>query len=122
MNAPGHAHAIAIATHPHRIRVTFHGAVIADTRQALVLKEGQLPPAYYIPREDVRMAHLRRTTHGTHCPFKGDASYFSVCVDDRTAEHAVWTYEAPFEAVASIKQYVSFDRDKLNVTEEPENG
>ncbi len=118
MNAPGQAHAISIEKHPNRVRVTFNGAVIADTQRALVLKEGRLPPVYYIPREDVRMTHLQRTAHDTHCPFKGDASYCSVCVNDRTADHAAWTYDAPFESVRAIKQYVSFDNGTLDAIEE----
>ena len=118
MNAPGHPHAITIENNPNRVKVAFHGTVIADTTRALVLKEGPLPPATYIPREDVRMSHLRRTDHSTHCPFKGDASYFSVRVDDQVAENAVWTYETPIDAVAQIKDCLSFYKEKLDVREE----
>ena len=95
MTAPSHPHAITIERNPNRVQVTFNGTVIADTRRALVLREGPLPPAQYIPREDVTMDFLRPTTHSTHCPFKGDASYFTVSVDGKTAENAVWTYETP---------------------------
>ncbi len=119
MNVPSQAHAITIEKHPGRVRVTFHGTVIADTTQALVLKEGRLPPVRYISREDVRLSLLQRTNYGTHCPFKGDASYFSVCVGDQTADNAVWTYEAPLDAVAAIKRYVSFDGETMDVLDEP---
>ena len=118
MSAPGHPHAITIEKNPHRIKVAFHGTVIADTTRALVLKEGPLPPATYIPREDVQMSYLQRTDHSTHCPFKGDASYFSVHVDDQRADNAVWTYETPIDSVPQIKDYLSFYVEKLNVIEE----
>lgn len=118
MTAPSHPHAIAIERNPNRVQVTFNGTVIADTRRALVLREGPLPPAQYIPREDVTMDFLRPTTHSTHCPFKGDASYFTVSVDGKTAENAVWTYEAPLPAVADIKKYVAFYPDKMDAIQE----
>ena len=118
MTAPSHPHAITIERNPNRVQVTFNGTVIADTRRALVLREGPLPPAQYIPREDVTMDFLRPTTHSTHCPFKGDASYFTVSVDGKTAENAVWTYEAPLPAVADIKKYVAFYPDKMDAIQE----
>lgn len=118
MSAPGHAHAITIEKNPNRITVTFNGTVLADTQSALVLKEGPLPPANYIPREDVQMSYLQRTDHSTHCPFKGDASYFSVSVNGKTAENAVWTYEAPIDSVARIKDYVVFYPEKMDAIKE----
>lgn len=118
MSAPGHPHAIAIENNPNRVKVTFNGTVIAETTRALILKEGPLPPATYIPREDVRMSYLQRTDHSTHCPFKGHASYYSVRVDDQAADNAVWTYEAPLDSVAPIKDCLSFYKEKLEVSEE----
>ncbi len=118
MNAPSHPHAITIENNPNRVKVTFNGTVIADTRRALVLREGTLPPVHYIPREDVTMSYLRSTDHATHCPFKGDASYLTVSAEDRTAENAVWTYEAPYPAVADIKDHVAFYREKMDAIEE----
>ena len=118
MSAPGHAHAITIETNPNRLKVTLNGTVIADTQKALVLKEGSLPSVMYVPREDVHMSYLTRTNHSTHCPFKGDAAYFSVSVDGRTAENAVWTYETPIDSVAAIKDYVSFYPEKMDTIEE----
>ena len=118
MSAPGHPHAITVEKNPNRVKVSFHGTVIADTTQALVLKEGPLPPANYIPRRDVQMTYLRRTDHSTHCPFKGNAAYFSVRVGDQTADNAVWTYETPLDSVAEIKDCLSFYVEKLDVTEE----
>ena len=118
MSAPGHPHAISIEKNPNRLKVTFNGMVIADTRQALVLKEGPLPPANYIPREDVSMSYLQRTNHSTHCPFKGDASYFSVNANGRLVDNAVWTYETPIESVVQIKNYLVFYPDKMDNIEE----
>jgi len=118
MSAPGHAHAISIEKNSKRIKVIFNGTVIADTQKALVLKEGPIPPVNYIPREDVQMSYLQRTDHATHCPFKGDASYFSVSVDGKTEANAVWTYEAPIEAVAPIKDFVVFYPEKMDAIEE----
>jgi uncharacterized protein (DUF427 family) len=118
MTSPSHPHAITIERNPHRVQVMFNGAIIADTRQALVLREGPLPPAQYIPREDVTMSFLRPTTHSTHCPFKGDASYFSVSAGGKTAENAVWSYESPLLAVADIKDYVAFFPEKMDAVEE----
>lgn len=113
-----HPHAITIEQNPHRVKVSFGGTVIADTTQALVLKEGSLPPANYIPRSDVQMSYLQRTDHSTHCPFKGDASYFSVRVGDQIADNAVWAYENPIDSVAQIKDCLSFYVEKLGVSEE----
>ncbi len=118
MNMPNHPHAITIEKNPNRVKVTFNGTIIADTSQALVLREGPLPPVNYLPREDVKMSYLRSTDHATHCPFKGDASYFTVSVEDKTAENAVWTYEAPFASVAEIKNYVVFYPEKMDAIEE----
>ncbi len=122
MSAPSHPHAITIEKNPNRVKVSFNGTVIADTTQALVLKEGPLPPANYIPRRDVQMTYLRRTDHSTHCPFKGNAAYFSVRVGDQTADNAVWTYETPIDSVEEIKDCLSFYVEKLELSEEsPEN-
>lgn len=118
MTTPNHPHAITIDRNPTRVQVTFNGTVIADTRQALVLREGPLPPAQYIPQKDVKMEFLQPTTHSTHCPFKGDASYFTVSVNGKTAENAVWTYEAPLTAVAAIKDHVAFYPEKMDAIRE----
>lgn len=118
MSSSVHPHAITIKKNLHRITVKFNGATIADTRKALVLKEGPVPPMNYIPREDVQMSYLQRTNHSTYCPFKGDASYFSVSVNGKTTENAVWTYETPIDAVAQIKDYVAFYPEKMDTIEE----
>jgi uncharacterized protein (DUF427 family) len=101
-------HKVEFEPSPKRVRVTFGGEDIVDTTNALILYESRHVPVYYFPREDVAMERLAATDHSTHCPFKGDANYFSVVVDGKTAENAVWTYELPFDEVAGIKDYVAF--------------
>ena len=103
---------------PNRVTVTFNGTLVADTQHALVLREGPLPPVSYIPREDVVMSYLHKTDYTTHCPFKGDASYFTVSVKGRTEENAVWSYETPFSSVSAITGYVVFYLDKMDAIEE----
>ena len=103
-----------------RVRIEFNGARIADSSRALVLHETRLPPAYYFPGEDVRMDFLARTEHRTHCPFKGNASYWSVKVGDRVAENAVWAYEEPYREAEPVRGYLSFYRDKVSVVHEDE--
>ena len=93
-----------------RVRVTVNGEVIADSREAVELKEGNYPVAYYLPRKDVRMERLARTTHSTHCPFKGDASYFSLA---NGPENAVWSYERPYDEMMEIKGLLAFYPDKV---------
>src|SRR4051812_31407339 len=78
MKQPGPDHPITIAPNPKRVRVTLGGQVVAETARALVLREASYPPVQYIPREDAQMALLSRTAHRTHCPYKGDASYYTV--------------------------------------------
>jgi uncharacterized protein (DUF427 family) len=105
---------IDIRPEPKRVRVTLRGEVIADTADALALKEGSYPVVYYIPRKDVKMDRLARTTHSTHCPHKGDASYFSL--KDGPA-NAVWSYEQPKDGVAAIKGHLAFYPDKVDSIE-----
>lgn len=118
MKLPGPDHPISIARNPTRIRVTVGGRVVADTTRAVTLKETTLAPVHYIPREDTDMTLLTRTAHFTHCPYKGDASYYSVTVDGRTVENAVWSYEAPFPAMAEIEGRLAFYPRKVDSIEE----
>lgn len=111
---PGVDHPIAVSPEGARIRVLFGGRTIADTTRALTLKEARYPPVYYIPRADVDMALLTHTAHRTHCPYKGDASYFTISVDGRTAENAVWSYETPYPAVAGIKEHLAFYPNRVD--------
>ncbi|MGI9493282.1 MAG: DUF427 domain-containing protein, partial [Geminicoccaceae bacterium] len=99
---------------PKYVRIEFNGVTIADSAKVVVMRETRLPPVYYIPREDVRMDLLHRTELHTHCPFKGNASYWNLRVGDRIAENAVWSYEDPFEEAASVKGYVAFYWQKMD--------
>jgi uncharacterized protein (DUF427 family) len=94
-----------------RVRVTFNGEVIADSRDAIRLEEGDYPAVFYFPRKDVKMDRLTRTTHSTHCPFKGDASYFSLV---NGPENAVWSYEQPYDEMMAIKDLLAFYPDKVD--------
>jgi adenylate cyclase len=116
----GGDHWIRIETSRARARVEFNGVRIADSARALVLHETRLPPAYYFPVEDVRMDLLARTAHTTHCPFKGNASYWSVKVGDHVAENAAWAYEEPYREAEPVRGYLSFYRDKVSVLHERE--
>jgi uncharacterized protein (DUF427 family) len=118
MKIPGPDHPITIAKNDKRVRVTFAGHAIADTRRAFTLREASYKPVFYIPRSDADMSLLKRTDHQTHCPYKGDASYFSIVADGRSAENAVWTYEQPFPAVGEIKEYLAFYPDRVDAIEE----
>ena len=110
----GPDHPISIEPNPSRVVVKVGGKIIADTHNALTLREASYPPVQYIPRRDVDMAALLRSEHTTYCPFKGDASYYSIPAGGDRSLNAVWTYEAPFEAVAEIKDYVAFYPDRVD--------
>lgn len=99
---------IDTALHPKRVTVTWNGHVIAESTRAVVLTETRHNPVFYIPREDARMDVMERTQHRTHCPFKGDASYFSLVKDANCAENAVWSYETPIPDCAAIKEHLAF--------------
>jgi uncharacterized protein (DUF427 family) len=118
MKLPGPDHPIAIEPNPQRVRITWNGKVVADTTRALTLREAAYPPVQYIPRADVKMALLKRTDHSSHCPYKGDASYYNIEQDGQRAENAVWSYEAPYDAMASIKGYLAFYPNRVSSIEE----
>jgi uncharacterized protein (DUF427 family) len=111
---PGPEHPISIDANPSRVVVRVGGKVIADTQNALTLREASYPGVQYIPRRDVDMAALKRSEHTTYCPYKGDASYYSIPAGGDRSLNAVWTYERPFESVAQIKEYVAFYPDRVD--------
>lgn len=117
MKIPGPEHPITIDPSARRVRVVFGGETIADSTEALTLHEASLAPVLYIPRSDVDMARLERTSRSTHCPYKGDAAYYTIRAGGRLAESAVWTYEHPYEAVASIAGRLAFYRDRVDILE-----
>src|SRR6266403_411078 len=117
MKLPGPDHPITIAANPKRVRVSTGGVVIADTTSALTLKEASYPAVNYVPRKDANMALLARTERVTHCPYKGDANYFSIAANGKTIENAIWTYETPFPAMAEISGHLAFYPDKVRIEE-----
>jgi len=118
IKVPGPDHPISIERNPNRIVVTVASQVVADTRDALTLREAGYPAVHYIPRKDVDMALLERTEHATYCPYKGDCSYFSVPRGGDRSRNAVWTYEAPYPAVTLIKDHIAFYPDRVDAIEE----
>ncbi len=110
-------HTVRIKANLNRVRAAFAGRVIADTRKALTVLETGCRPVLYFPRADVEMSYLTKTDHHTRCPYKGQASYYTVAVDGQTGENAVWSYEAPIPAVLALKGYMAFYPDKVEVQE-----
>ena len=111
---PGPDHPIPIQHNPARVVVTVAGRMIADTRNALTLREADYSPVHYIPREDVDLTQLEQTDHATYCPYKGDCSYYSVPAGGKKSVNAVWTYEGPYPAVAQIKGHIAFYPDRVD--------
>jgi uncharacterized protein (DUF427 family) len=118
IKTPGPDHPISIERNPNRIVVRVAGQVIADTRDALTLREADYPPVQYIPRKDADMSLLERTDHATYCPYKGDCGYFSIPAGGQRAANAVWTYESPHPAVAGIAGHLAFYPDRVDAIEE----
>jgi uncharacterized protein (DUF427 family) len=113
MKIPGPDHPITIMPTSGRVVVKAGGKTVADSRAALTLQEASYPPVQYIPRADADMSLLTRTDHTTHCPYKGDASYYSL----PGAENAVWTYETPYPAVAEIAGHLAFYPNRVDSIE-----
>jgi uncharacterized protein (DUF427 family) len=114
---PGPDHPISIESDISRVIVSVAGRVIADTREALTLREAHYPAVQYIPRKDVDMTLLARSDRSTYCPYKGAASYFSILVGGERSIDAVWTYETPYAAVAGIKGHLAFYPDRVDTIE-----
>lgn len=116
---PTAEHPIEIEENPKRVVVKAAGQVIADSRDALTLHEGGHEPVVYVPLTDVDQTRLSRTHHSSYCPFKGDASYYSVPAAGEAGENVVWEYQDPYPAVAAIKGHVAFYADRVEITETP---
>lgn len=116
---PGPDHPIKIAPFAGRVMVRAGDRTIADTTRALRLAEASYPAVFYVPRADADMAALARSTHKTHCPYKGEASYFSLPTGE-AGLNGVWTYETPYEAVAAIRDHLAFYPDKVAFEVKPE--
>jgi uncharacterized protein (DUF427 family) len=117
MKLPGPDHPITITASPKRVQVLFHGHLIAETDRALRLQESTYPAVFYIPREDAEMAYLAHTDRSTHCPYKGDASYYTISRDGTVAENAVWSYESPYPAMDQIKGFLAFYPNQVEIVE-----
>ena len=115
MKIPGPDHPITITPADRRWRARYEGHVIADSGDALVLQEASYPPVVYFPREDVSMEFLTRTAQATHCPYKGDAAYYTLQMDGHFAENAIWTYEEPYPAMTAIAGRLAFYTNKVEV-------
>jgi uncharacterized protein (DUF427 family) len=115
---PGPDHPITIERNRKRVVVSIGGTVLADSRDALILREAGYPAVQYIPRKDVDMTLLERSAHATHCPYKGDCAYFSIPSGGERAINAVWTYEAPYDAVAAIRNRLAFYPEGVDAIEE----
>ncbi|MGA7812356.1 DUF427 domain-containing protein [Caballeronia sp.] len=111
-------HHIEISSNTRRHRVIHQGVTFADTHAALILTETGHDPVRYFPRADVNMARLAKSTHTSHCPFKGDATYYHLLTEDGPVENAVWCYEDPFKNVAQIKGYLAFYPSRVDRIDE----
>lgn len=111
---PGPGHPITITPAKGVVTVTLNGKVIATSASALTLQEASYPPVQYIPRADVDMAQFTATDHTTYCPYKGEASYFSIPAGGARTVNAIWSYETPHEAVAAIKDHLAFYPDRVD--------
>ncbi|MGO1079376.1 DUF427 domain-containing protein [Inquilinus sp. CA228] len=122
VKVPGPDHPITIERNAHRVVVTVAGRVVADTREALTLREAGYPAVPYVPRKDVDMTLLERTEYATWCPYKGDCAYYGIPAGGERSINAVWTYEKPYAAVAAIKDHVAFYPDRVDAIEERPSG
>jgi len=114
---PGPDHPITVERAGNHVTATVDGRTIAESTGTLRLQEARYPAVQYFPRADVDMSLLERTEHATYCPYKGDASYFSIRTDDGLLDNAVWTYETPHPALAEIQEYVAFYPDRVEIRE-----
>ena len=116
----GTAYRVVIEQSRQRIRAVFSGATIADSSDALILHETRLPPVYYFPRKDVRLKFLQRTEHHTYCPFKGNASHWSIEVGNQTLDNAAWSYEDPLPDALEVQDYIAFTWEAMDAWYEDE--
>ena len=100
---------VVINPSQRRIRAVFNGEIVADSTRTLIMRETRLPWVYYFPRNDVRADLLTRTNHLTNCPFKGNASYWTIKVREKAAVNAAWSYEDAFDEASIVKGYIAFD-------------
>jgi uncharacterized protein (DUF427 family) len=109
-------HPITIEQIHERVRVSWHGRTIGDSKDALELREANYPPVVYVPRADMDMSALERTARVTTCPYKGEANYFSITDGKARDDNAVWTYELPKTEIGEIGSHLAFYPDKVEIT------
>jgi uncharacterized protein (DUF427 family) len=117
MKLPGPDHPITITPNPRRVRVEVNGHVLVDSAEALTLQEATYPAVQYIPRKDIEMGYFGKTDHHTHCPYKGDASYFTLTLDGEILENVAWSYEEPYPAMEQIGEHLAFYTNRVRVYE-----
>jgi uncharacterized protein (DUF427 family) len=119
---PGPDHPITVTPNHNRVVVTVAGKVVADTRNALTLQESTYPAVQYVPLADVDQSLLERTATESYCPFKGDASYYSIPIGGDKAVDAVWEYREPHAPVAAIKDHIAFYPDRVDAIDVEADG
>jgi uncharacterized protein (DUF427 family) len=107
-------HKVDLMAHSERVQLAAGGEPLADSSRCIQVLESKCAPVLYFPRDDVRMERLEKTEHQTHCPFKGDASYYSIRTRDGLLENSVWSYEDPFDEVAGLKDHLAFYADRVD--------
>jgi uncharacterized protein (DUF427 family) len=120
MKTPGPDHPITLQAAKVRLQATYSGHVIADSADVLMLTEASYPPVAYFPRADVEMAFMARTARRTHCPYKGEAAYYTLDMDGHIAENAVWSYEEPYEAMEAIRGRLAFYPNIVEIRQVPD--
>jgi uncharacterized protein (DUF427 family) len=110
-------HKVDLIKSDKHVLVIFNGEVVADSERTIIVDESGHSIVYYFPRSDVRMDYMQRTNHHTYCPFKGEASYYTLTVRDKKEENAVWTYEEPYDEVRELKDYIAFYADRVDKIE-----
>jgi len=114
MKEPSPEHPLTIAPFAGRVRISFNGKVVAESRRAMKLQEASYPQVYYIPREDADWAAYHPSETQTHCPYKGQASYFTLDVDGRRVPDAAWSYENPYPAAGGVAGHLAFYPDRVD--------
>jgi uncharacterized protein (DUF427 family) len=115
---PGPDHPITVTANPNRVVVSVGGRVVANSHRALILQESTYPAVQYLPIADVDQTLLERTDNASYCPYKGDASYYSITSGGERSVNAIWVYESPYPAVANIKDHVAFYPDRVDAIAE----
>jgi uncharacterized protein (DUF427 family) len=119
--APGFAahpeHRVDLVPGRQHVRMMFNGATVADSEKPLIVNETGYDPVLYIPEKDIRREYLTPSAYETHCPYKGEAHYWTLKVGDKSVENAVWSYPEPYDETEGLKGHYAFYTDKLDRVE-----